>query len=122
MSMNTRLPDEHQTQSTTPERIAELLTLATEQLDSDTLEALLRSRQTALARQTIHVRSASLSSGHGIHWLISHSVRHWAAILLVTAVVFGAGYWQHLRKHERMTNLDVAILTDDMPMDVFIDH
>lgn len=121
MNINARLSNEHQTPDYVPERIAELLTCAAEQLDSDTVEALRQSRQTALKRQSVRARSASLTSGYGIYWPIFHSARQWMAILLMAVVVAGAGYWQHHNKHETMTNLDIAILTDDMPLEVFID-
>lgn len=122
MKTNDRLPNEHRVPDFAPERIADLLTLAAEQLDADTAEALRSSRQTALARQAVDVRKLSIVSGNSIHFPISHSARHWVVILLVAAVTVSAGYWQHLQQHERMANLDVAILTDDIPMEVFVDR
>lgn len=122
MSENPRLKNENQTLNSAPERIAELLTLATEQLDTKTVETLHRSRQAALARQAPQIRVSSLATAHGIHWQLPHSVRHLTAALLIIMIVGGASYWQHHWKHEKMAHLDVAILTDDMPMEVFVDH
>lgn len=104
------------------ERITELLTIGTERLDTNTVETLRRSRLSALGRQKIHMQPASLTTAGGIHWPIPHSARLWAAMLLIAMLIGGAGYWQHLRKHEMMAHLDVAILTDDMPMEIFVDR
>lgn len=105
------------------EQIAGLLTLSAEQLDSNTVEALRRARHTALDRQTVRTSAFSLDGTHGFHWQLPHTPRQWVATVLLLAVIAGStGYWQHLRRHEMMTHLDVALLTDDMPLEVFIDH
>ncbi|OGS86146.1 MAG: hypothetical protein A2061_00020 [Gallionellales bacterium GWA2_59_43] len=123
MNIEPRLPLDHLPPTIAPERITGLLTLATEQLDNDTVEALRRARHTALNRQVVHAPTFALDSRHGLHWPIPHTPRQWAAAALLIAVVAGStGYWQHLRKHEMMAHLDIAILTDDMPLEVFIDH
>lgn len=119
--MNTNMPNEPQ--DIAPEQIAGLLTLAAERMDARTAEALRGARNIALARQVSHAPAFALHSGHGMHWPVPHNPRQWAAALLLLAAIAGAaGYWQHLHKHEMMAHLDVSILTDDMPMEVFIDH
>lgn len=106
-----------------PEQIAGLLTLATEQMDRNTVAALRRARHAALDRQTAHAPAYALDSRHGLHLPIPHTPRQWAAaVLLIAAITGSMGYWQHLHQHEMMAHLDVAILTDDMPLEVFIDH
>jgi hypothetical protein len=122
MSINTRLPNEDPAQDLAPEQISALLTLSAEQLDSSTVAQLQRARQAALAKQAAEVEVFALAGGRGIHWPIPQSARYWTAILLVVAIAGTAGYWQHHWKHEKMAHLDVAILTDDMPMEVFVDH
>lgn len=120
MNIEPRLQD---SQPLAPERIAGLLTLSTEHLDIGTVEALRRARHAALSRQAAHAPFYAFDGRHGHHWPIPHTPRQWfAAALLLVAIASSAGYWQHLRKHEMMAHLDVAILTDDMPMEVFIDH
>lgn len=120
MNIEPRLQD---SQEIDPERIAGLLTLATEQLDAETVGALRRARHAALDRQAVHAPAYALDGRHGHHWPVPHTPRQWlAAALLLAAVAASGGYWQHLHKHEMMAHLDVAILTDDMPMEVFIDH
>jgi len=121
MNIEPRLPEDRP--DIDPEQIAGLLTLATEQMDRNTIEALRRARHAALDRQTARAPAFVLDSRHGLHFSIPHTPRQWAAALLLLAAVAGSmGYWQHLRQHEMMAHLDVAILTDDMPLEVFIDH
>jgi len=122
MSTNTKTSDNHQ-QNIAPESIAKLLSSAAGQLDADTVAALRRARNIALARQKQRKPVLALSSGHGTHWLIPHSAQQWTtvAILLVTLLVGVAGYWHHEHEHD-LSHLDVAILTDDLPMEIFVDQ
>ena len=107
----------------TPEAIARLLTRATEQLDDDTIAALQRARNHALERQALSQPVFLLNTGHSIHWPIPHFSHQWMAmaVLLIVMLAGGISYWHHAREHE-MIHLDVAILTDDLPMEIFIDR
>ena len=107
----------------TPEAIAGLLTRATEQLDDGTVAALHRARSLALERQALNQPAFALSTGHSIHWPIPHTIHQWMAmaILLIAALAGGISYWHHAHERE-MTHLDIAILTDDLPMEIFIDR
>jgi len=40
--------------------------------------------------------------------------------LLVAILMFAAGYWQHAQE-QQISEIDVAILTDEMPIEVFVD-
>lgn len=104
------------------ESIAKLLTQAAQQLDTNTVEALRRARNVALERQSHKKPVFALSTGHGAHWLIPHSTHQWVAaiILFVTILFGGVNYWQHTQEHD-MAHLDTAILTDDMPLEIFVD-
>lgn len=106
-----------------PERIAQLLTRATQQLDDTTVAALRRSRIVALERQSAGKPVSVLSTGHGLHWLMPHSTHQWVAtVILFAAIIFGGvHYWQHTREVE-LAHLDAAILTDDMPLEAFVDN
>jgi hypothetical protein len=45
-----------------------------------------------------------------------------AAVVLLLVIVAGAtSYWDHSREYE-MSHLDLAILTDDLPIEVFVDN
>lgn len=121
-------PSDTPTNNSSPESIAGLLTKAAEQLDSHTVAALRNARHNALARQSLHRQPAlALSAGHGIYRLMPHSPQQWVIVtaLLVTVLVSMAGYWHHAGErdtnHHDASQLDIAILTDDLPMDVFLD-
>lgn len=119
--MNTRPPN-NERQSLTLESLAKLLTRATQQLDTDTVDALRRARNVALGRQLQRKPVFALSTGHGAHWLIPHSTHQWVAmvILFVTIIFGGVNYWQHSQEHD-LAHLDAEILTDDLPLEVFVD-
>ena len=106
-----------------PERIAVLLTRAAGQLDAGTVTALRRARNIALERQAQRKPAFALSTGHGAHWPAPHSTHQWAAtaILLMTLLAAGMSYCHHADEYET-SHLDVAILTDDLPMEVFVDR
>lgn len=114
--MNTTNP-----QDITPEAIAGLLSRAAEQLDDNTVAALRQARNLALEKQT---RPAfALSTGHGMHWPTPHTPHQWVvtAILLIAVLAGSISYWHHAHEHE-MSHLDIAILTDDFPMEIFLDR
>lgn len=104
-----------------PKRITALLTQAVAQLDSDTVAALRKARSGALARQAHHPVFA-LSTGHGTHWLVPHSGRQWAATAFLLALLLAGGgsYWHHANELE-LALTDIAILTDELPMEIFVD-
>jgi hypothetical protein len=115
------------TQKLDTQKIAQLLTQSTLQLDETTLSALVNARQNALKKQLVGapifaLTPASLSTARD--WsnrLISPSAQLWiAAGLLAAALVAGTSYWQHV-KEQQIDDLDVAILTDDLPIEVFVD-
>ena len=121
MSVNPNSPNNN-SGNIPPERIARLLTHATQQLDDGTVAALRRARSVALERQSLNKPVFALSTGHNVRWLVPHSTDQWAAtVILIVAILFGgASYWQHLHENE-LSRLDAAILTDDLPLEVFID-
>lgn len=117
--MNTNSPNNN-SRDIAPERIAKLLTRAAQQLDDDTVAALRQARNVALQRQSLSKPVFALSTGHNIRWLMPHSTQQWvAAIILFVAILFGGlSYWQH---ENDLSHLDTAILTDDLPLEVFVD-
>lgn len=117
--MNTNSPNNN-SRDIAPERIARLLTRAAQQLDDDTVAALRRARNVALQRQSLSRPVFALSTAHSIRWLMPHSTQQWvAAIILFVAILFGGvSYWQH---ENDLSHLDTAILTDDLPLEVFVD-
>lgn len=107
-----------------PEQVARLLTRSAQQLDGDTVAALRRARDVALEKQLVGKPVFALSTGRGTHRLMPHSAYQWAAttILLVAILAGGISYWHHAQESEPdISHLDVAILTDDLPLEVFVD-
>lgn len=103
------------------EKIARLLTQSSRQLDSGTLTALSKAREVALQRQTLRVPVFSLTTGRWAHFLLPLSAHQWMpAVLLAVMFAVGAGYWHHAQE-QQIDELDVAILTDDLPIEVFVD-
>lgn len=107
-----------------PSRITQLLNISTRQITPEVASALQKTRQHALSRQKAHSRALALSSGHGLPYALfdSFPVQDWmAAGLLVAMLVIGSGYWQHIQQEDQIADTDVAILTDDLPIDAFVD-
>jgi hypothetical protein len=110
-----------------PGKIAQLLTQGTRQLDAVTISALVDARQKALKRQSARASVFALaptSSYMPARWtdrLIPHSAQLWiAAGLLVAALIAGTSYWQIVQE-QQIDETDVAILTDELPIEVFVD-
>jgi len=64
----------------------------------------------------------ALSTGQGAHWLMPHSTHQWVAVaILLVAMLFGGiTYVHHTQEHD-LAHLDAEILTDDLPLEVFVD-
>lgn len=109
------------TENLDPRKIAQLLTLSARQLDERTLSALHSARQLALKRQAVRAPVFTLSTGRGTHNLIPESAQQWVvAGLLVAMLIVGTSFWHHIQE-QQIDELDVAILTDDLPIEVFVD-
>jgi len=121
MNANTNPPNDNP-RGIAPERIAELLTRAAQQLDDNTVAILRQARNAALERQSRSKPVFALSTGHGVRWLMPHSAHQWVAtVILLAAILFGGiGYWHHSHEND-LIHLDTAILTDDLPLEVFVD-
>lgn len=119
--MNTRPPDNDR-QPLPVEKVAKLLTRATQQLDTDTVTALQRARSIALERQLQKKHVFALSTGQGAHWLIPHSTNQWVAVaILLVAILFGGITYVHQTQEHDLAHLDAEILVDDLPLEVFVD-
>lgn len=110
-----------------PEKIARLLTQGARQLDAGIVSALVSARQNALKKyfERVSVSTLTPASGHSsVRWmdrLISHSAQPWlAAGLLVAVLIAGTSYWQNIQE-QQIDDTDLAILTDELPIDVFVD-
>jgi hypothetical protein len=105
-----------------PKKIAHLLTQSTQQLDDATLSALAKARRNALAMQPSCAPAFALTTGRWTYHLIPHTTMQWLAtgFLAALLVVAGTNFWQP-SEEQQISELDVAILTDEMPLEVFVD-
>ncbi|HEX5338556.1 MAG TPA: DUF3619 family protein [Gallionella sp.] len=102
-------------------KIAQLLDKGTRELDARTVSALSEARRNALSRQRAQEPVFAFTAGHWTFGHASHSTKHWlAAGVLLAIIIAGAGLWHHAQEPQ-LDDLDVAILTDEMPIEVFVD-
>lgn len=104
-----------------PDKIAQLLNQGSRQLDEKIVAALSDARRRALSRQAQApsiIRTTGLWIGHH---LMPHNTRQWLATSLLAAllVVTGTTIWQY-NEEQQVSEIDVAILADEMPLDVFV--
>lgn len=104
------------------DKIIRALDHGTHQLAPETLSALAQARQQALGRQVVRAPAFVLDMGRWTSSLLPHSPQQWFAALIIAAAVVmgGAEYWQH-HQEQQISDLDVAILTDELPIEVFVD-
>ncbi|MGA8146506.1 MAG: DUF3619 family protein [Gallionellaceae bacterium] len=106
--------------------VRQALDQSANRIDQATLVKLREARSKAIeqfdARQAVPEFSwAGLSTKFGFAPGSHRRLYYWlAAILLVAAVLNGAAYWQHVQDNDDV-EADIAILTDDMPIDVYLD-
>ena len=108
-------------------KIKELLNTATTQLSPEILDKLRMARTRALNRQRVHQRLPVLawlggnhSGQHETHHFSKPKLWLMGAVLATCLISGGAFYRNHLIEHE-IVDVDIAILTGDMPINVFLD-
>ncbi|MDD2686445.1 MAG: DUF3619 family protein [Gallionella sp.] len=101
-----------------PKRIVSMLNKSTEHMDASTRHALQRARSRAMAAK----HSSNWHDGTiGLHLASLFDQHRLSMFVLAIALIAGStGYWHHAQQHAA-THLDLAILTDDLPMEVFVD-
>lgn len=114
-------------QNFNPEQIRQVLNRSLGKIESPTLERLRDVRMQALARydarhSTVPAFAWPGHSAHSKPGAGSHRKPYYwiAAILLVAFLFSGTSYWRHANEHE-ISEVDVAILTDDLPIHVYVD-
>ncbi len=102
--------------------IGGLLNRAAQQLDRPTLDELRTARQHALQNQ--RVASPAWVSRNGLlHGQLQLSQRalNWIIVGVVASLlVINLTYWERTYEHDH-SDIDIAILTDDLPVDMFVD-
>jgi hypothetical protein len=103
-----------------------LLNRSAAQLDQGTLDKLQSARRFALQYQQKTQRAPVLAwlTEHGLvghHSTTGHKTLNWGvATLLVLVLLGGALYLQQSYEHDH-SDIDIAILTDDLPVDMYVD-
>ncbi len=103
--------------------VGSLLNRATIQLDGSVLEQLRKARQNALQHQIPAQRAPVLAwlSHHGlVHHRAHKALNLGMATLLTLILLGGAVYWQYNREPDH-SDIDIAILTDELPIDMYVD-
>ena len=109
-----------------PEQVKQLLNRSLARLDQPTLARLRDAREKALVRYDAHSTApvfalASLWTSHRHTAGSHHKSHHWAAIVLLVALLFSCtAYWHHTTDHD-VSDVDIEILTDDLPVEMYVD-
>ncbi len=106
-----------------PQRVKTLLDQSAQQLDEHSAAALRQARHAAVEKHRNGSPRLALAGAHGsLDWLHSNHAQWIGITILLFATLFsGVIYWQNSRSTSS-NNLELAILTDDMPLEVFIDN
>jgi hypothetical protein len=104
--------------------IKNALNRSTEKLDSPILNKLAHSRNQALLRTHRTHQFATEHSNSSILRLraisLHHEARLWLGIaVIVICSIAAQQYWQH--NNDDHSDIDIAILTDELPIDVYVD-
>jgi hypothetical protein len=108
------------------QKIRELLNISSSQLSPQTLEKLRIARTHALEHQRVsHSLPVLAWLGHhgsqkdSFHF--SKSVNWAVAVIFAACLISGASYWHSYTTEHEISEIDMAILTDDMPLHVYVD-
>jgi len=109
-----------------PEQIKKLLNRSVAQIEPHTLAQLRDARSKAMACYEARSRAPALvwavpSSSIGWASNMPRKYYYWLAAIVFTACLFsGAAYWQHSSERDT-SDVDIAILTDELPIHVYVD-
>ena len=98
------------------QEIGRLLDRSANQLNRTTLDGLHTARQ----RVSMSTRLSRDGMLHGHLQLSQRSLGWIIAAVVATLLLANMTYWYHASVHDR-GDIDIAILTDEMPVDVYVD-
>jgi hypothetical protein len=107
-------------QKLNPEQVRQLLNSSLNRIEQPALDRLREARELALARHDARASAPVLAWAGNWRFAVSHhKARYFAAAALLAAALFGGTfYWHH--EHD-VSEIDVAILTDELPIEVYVD-
>ena len=98
--------------------IAHLLDRSADRMDRDTAKALQLARQQALRHQ--RATPSAWMSWDGVLFGHSRALNWGIAAIVATLLLVNLTVWQRSSENTR-GHIDIAILTDEMPVDVYVD-
>ena len=104
-------------------RIKQDLNYGTGRLSAHVSARLKQAREQAMdafAAQKVDAHAYAYAGHSGQSRMHPFASRAWLPITFITLALLGALYWQHEINHEE--NLDVALLTSDLPLNAFVDQ
>jgi hypothetical protein len=105
-----------------PKKIAQILNQSTQDLDEGTISSLQQARAQALQRQAARIHTLQIAGHRWTSHLLPHTIQQWIlAAFLVLGIASGASIWVQHNHHQQMIDLDVEILTDELPIEIFLD-
>jgi hypothetical protein len=114
-------------QQVNTESIRQLLNRSTAHLEQPALTCLRDARAQALARfdacstAPVFVWAGSVLPGTGHISGVQQKFHFWVTGLLLAALLLsGASFFKQITEHDN-TDVDIAILTDDLPIEVYVD-
>ena len=120
--MNDHLHDEQQF----AHKLRHHLDQGARNVDALTLNKLMMARQVALSRhKTVEVAVTALSLagvGHVLNETLMPRARTVFALIALTFGITGAYYWSHFQEAEENEAIDSALLSDDLPINAYLDH
>ena len=108
------------------QQVRQLLNRSAAQINVGTLASLHATRLRALERHAARNAHTLALSGHNKagHWHAPgahHKPYLWiAGLLLVAGILSGVAYWYKAPANDN-SDVDIAILTDDLPLNVYVD-
>jgi len=107
-------------------KIVQLLNSGTDELDQGARERLLNARKVALAHYKDKPEPAwSLDwTGHAVMRFGGHrfEARHLVAAAVLSAGLIGVIYWQNRAPANEIAEIDLGLLTDDLPINAYLDR
>ena len=106
--------------------IKEILDSSTSQIAPVTLEKLRTARSRAVDHQRTHSTVPVLSwlghhGGHSDSFHISKTMGWAVAVLFVVFLISGTSYWRSYTTEHEICDVDISILTGDLPIHVYVD-
>jgi len=107
------------------ETVRQMLNRSSAKLDYPAQEKLRGAREKALMRYDARAAAPAFAWAGALGWADHGAHRShyfWASVVLLAALLFsGASYWQQMNEHDSSDEVDIAILTDELPIDVYVD-